>query len=93
MNQRYRDIVTALEAGRRALARARLVAGLLRVVGIGLATLAVLVIWASLERVLHLFSVPAAAVASILGAGVLVFALVRWVVLPLVRMPDRKSVV
>ena len=44
MNERYREIVSALEEGRRALARARLVAGLLRVLGIGLTTLAVLVL-------------------------------------------------
>jgi hypothetical protein len=93
MNPRYRDIVTALEEGRRALAKARLTAGLLRVVGIGLVTLAVLVLWASLQRALHLFSVPVAAAASVLGAGVLVFALVRWVVLPLVRMPGREAFV
>ena len=93
MNERYRDIVTALEEGRRSLFRARLLAGLLRVLGIGLATLAVLVLWVSLQRVLHLFSVPVAAITSLLGAGILVFALVRWVVLPWVRMPGREEFV
>jgi hypothetical protein len=93
MNERYRDIVTALEEGRRALFRARLLAGLLRVLGIGLATLAVLVLWISLQRTLHLFSVPVAAITSLIGAGVLVFALVRWIVLPWVRMPGREEFV
>ena len=93
MNERYREIVSALEEGRRALARARLVAGLLRVLGIGLTTLAVLVLWASAQRILHLFSVPLAAIASLLGAGLLVFAIVRWIVLPLVRMPGREAFV
>ncbi|HET9235415.1 MAG TPA: hypothetical protein VFP10_14875, partial [Candidatus Eisenbacteria bacterium] len=93
MNERYREIVAALEDGRRALARARLVAGLLRVLGIGLTTLAVLVLWASAQRIFHLFSVPLAAVASLLGAGLIVFTIVRWIVLPLVRMPGREAFV
>ena len=93
MNERYRDIVTALEEGRRSLFRARLLAGVLRVLGIGLATLAVLVLWISLQRTLHLFSVPLAAITSLIAAGVLVFALVRWIVLPWVRMPGREEFV
>jgi len=93
MNERYRDIVSALEEGRRSLFRARLWAGMLRVLGIGLATLAVLVLWVALQRTLHLFSVPLAALTSLIGAGVLVFALVRWIVLPWVRMPGREEFV
>jgi hypothetical protein len=93
MNERYRDIVTALEEGRKALLRARMLAGLLRVLGMGLATLAVLVLWVSLQRTLHLFSVPVAAITSLIGAGILVFALVRWIVLPWVRMPGREEFV
>ena len=89
MNERYREIVAALEDGRRALARARLAAGLFRVLGIGLTTLAVLVLWASAQRLFHVFSVPLAAIASLLGAGLIVFTIVRWIVLPLVRMPGR----
>lgn len=89
----YNRIVEALEEGRRALFRARLTAGALRFLGVALATLAGLVLWAILQRALRMYSVPVAAVASLLGAGIAVFALVRWVVLPLVRMPGRDAFV
>ena len=89
----YRSIIEALDHGRRALARARLTAGLLRFLGVALATLAGLVLWAMLQRTLRMYSVPVATVASVLGAGIAVFALVRWVVVPLVRLPNRDDFV
>jgi len=89
----YRRIIEALEEGRRALVRARLTAGALRFGGVALSTLAGLVLWALLQRALRMYSVPVAAAVSLLGAGIVVFALVRWVVLPLVRMPGRDAFV
>jgi hypothetical protein len=89
----YRRIIEALDEGRRALARARLTAGLLRFLGTALATAAALVLWAALQRALRLYSVPVAAGASVLGVGLVVFALVRWVVIPLIRLPNRDDFV
>ncbi len=89
----YRQIIEALDGGRRALARARLTAGLFRFLGIAATTVAGLVLWAVLVRFLRFYSVPVAAGASILGAGVVVFALIRWIVVPLVRLPGRDAFV
>jgi|GEM_PF-1315579 len=85
----YRRIIAALDQGRRALARARFTAGLLRFAGIALATGASVLLWAVLQRSLRFYSVPVATAVSVLGAGVIVFALVRWLVVPLVRLPGR----
>jgi hypothetical protein len=89
----YRRIVDALETGRRALARARLMVGLLRFAGVALATVAGLVVGAAVQRALAIHSVPFAAGLSILGAGLIVFAIVRWIVVPLLRMPGRDAFV
>ncbi len=91
--KRYSRIVEELDKGRRAFARARLTAGVLRFLGIALATVAGLVLWAVLQRMLHIYSVPVATAASVIGAGLLIFALVRWLVIPLVRLPDREAFV
>jgi hypothetical protein len=89
----YRQIIEALDGGRRALARARLTAGLLRFLGIAMTTVAGLVLWAVLMHGLRFYSVPVAAAASILGVGVVVFALIRWILVPLVRLPGREAFV
>ncbi len=94
MNQPgYRRIIEALDEGRRALTRARLTAGVLRFLGVALATVCALVLWAALQRALRLYSVPVATGASVLAAGLLVFALVRWVIIPLIRLPNRDDFV
>ncbi len=65
----------------------------MRFLGIALATGAGLVLWAVLQRALRFYSVPVATAASVIGAGLAVFALVRWLVIPLVRLPDRDDFV
>lgn len=89
----YRRIVRALDEGRTAYARARFTAGALRFLGVAFAVIAGLILWAALQRVFRFYSVPVATAASLLGAGVLVFALVRWVVIPMIRLPGREHFV
>jgi len=92
-NPTYGRIVSALEDGRRALVRARFTAGLLRFLGIALVTVAAVIVWALLQRALRINSVPVAAASSLAAVGVVVFALVRWVVVPMIRLPGRQEFV
>ena len=50
-------------------------------------------LWVVLQRAMRFYSVPVATAASVLGAGLAVFALVRWLVIPLVRLPGRDQFV
>ena len=85
----YKRIQGILDSGRRKLLRAKLTAGTVRLVSALLVTAMVLVLWALATNWLRFFSVPAAWLMSILGAGALAFILVRWVVWPWLRLPDR----